>query len=270
MPARSESRCLDRRALLRGALMSAMAVRSGGLAAQTDSPASVAAAASVQFALEEVIVGFTAMSSLAVRLTVGATGNLVRQIERGAPFEILIGADDAYPRRLAVTGLAIDEGHIYARGRLALFVPHGSPLPLDPSLAGLPDVLAAHRDARFAIANPEIAPYGRAAVEALRSLSRWQDVAPRLVTGENVAQAAQFATTGNAVGGLVSLSLALTPALAARGRHVLIQESLHAPILHRMVLMRGAGAAARRFYGYMQQPAARAVLARNGLEPPVS
>jgi molybdate transport system substrate-binding protein len=121
---------------------------------------------------------------------------------------------------------------------------------------------------KFAIANPEHAPYGRAAKEALIAAKLWNAIEPKLVLGENVSQAAQFAVSGSTQGGIFALSLALSPAFADAGRYALIPDSMHQRLLQRMVLTRRAGAGAVALYEYLQQPAARAVFKRYGFALP--
>ena len=135
-------------------------------------------------------------------------------------------------------------------------------------LQGLRQALAAGQVKRFAIANPEHAPYGRAAMQALQSAGLWDTLQPHLVLGENVSQAAQFAASGSAQGGIFAYSLALAPAVSAGGSFVLIPDKLHQPLHQRMVLTRKAGDTARLFYAYLQQPAARAVFKRHGFALP--
>ena len=144
-----------------------------------------------------------------VELVFGSSGTLTRQIRDSAPFEMFLSADEAFVEELAEAGLTRDRGTLYAVGRIVLFAPTGSPLNPGEGLDGLARLLASGRVTRFAIANPEHAPYGRAAEAALRKRGLWNDLQPRLVLGENVSQAAQFATTGNAVGGIIAYSLAL-------------------------------------------------------------
>ena len=177
----------------------------------------IAAAASLQPALEEAAAMMAAQIGIAPRFAYGASGNLVRQIAQGAPFEMMIAADEVSIQKLAEAGQTRDAGHVFAVGRLALFAPRGSVLDPAAGLEALRPLLAAGRVQRFAIANPEIAPFGRAAEEALRSLNLWEALRPRLVFGENIAQAAQFAMTEGTIGGLVALSLMETAALKARG-----------------------------------------------------
>jgi len=124
------------------------------------------------------------------------------------------------------------------------------------------------RLSKFAIANPEHAPYGRAAQEALERAGLWDAIKPKLVLGENVSQATQFATTGSAQGGIIPLSLALTPQVKAAGTFALIPEDWHKPLRQRAVLVKGAGKTARAFYAFLQGPEARAVLKRYGFAVP--
>jgi molybdate transport system substrate-binding protein len=224
----------------------------------------VAAASDLKFALEEIAGQFRRETGLEVKLTFGSSGNFARQIQQGAPFELFLSADESFVFRLADQGLTVDQGDLYAVGRIVLFAPLGSPLAIDEGLDGLARALADGRVKRFAIANPEHAPYGRAAEQALRSRGLWDKVAPALVLGENVSQAAQFATSGSAQGGIFAYSLALAPVVGERGTHVLLPEDGHEPLLQRMVLLKRAGEGARRFHAYLKEPAARAVLRRYG------
>jgi molybdate transport system substrate-binding protein len=238
-----------------------------GTGGDTAGPA-VAAASDLRFALEEILAGYVPTPGGAVRVTYGSSGNLARQIEQGAPFELFLSADEAYVLRLAERGLTRDRGTLCGIGRIALFVPDGSALRVDPALEDLARGLADGRAGRIAIANPAHAPYGRAAEQALRKLGLWEAISPRLVLGENVAQAAQFAASGNADAGIIAWSLALAPPMQARGRAALLPASLHDPLRQRMVLIRGASRDAERLYEHLQSPAARAILARYGFELP--
>jgi len=148
------------------------------------------------------------------------------------------------------------------------FVPKGSPVQVDEALADVARGLADGRVRKFAIANPEHAPYGRAAMQALRSVRLWEAVQPMLVLGENVSQAAQFVASGSAQAGIFAYSLAVAPAFAGAGGFMLIPERLHEPLRQRMVLTRKAGESARAFYAYLQQPVARSVFRRYGFALP--
>jgi molybdate transport system substrate-binding protein len=228
----------------------------------------VAAASDLQFALDAIVARVQRDIGIAPRVTYGSSGNFARQIEQGAPFELFLSADEAYVERLDVRRLTQGTGTLYAVGRIVLFVPHGSALQPDPGLEHLAARLARGESGRLAIANPEHAPYGRAAEQALRALGVWDAVQPKLLLGENVAQAAQFASSGNADGGIIAYSLALAPALRERGRFALLPETLHAPLRQRMVLLKGASPAAERLYEYLRSPASRAILREYGFVLP--
>lgn len=247
-------------------LVSALAM---GSASRASEPL-VAAASDLQFALAELVDAFQADTGRSVRVVTGSSGNFARQIRQGAPFELFLSADEAYVLDLARDGHLRDEGVLYAIGRLALLVPDGSPISLDDGPEGLATALAEGRVRRFAIANPEHAPYGARAEEWLRHHGLWETIRPRLVFGENVSQAAQFALSGSAEGGIVAWSLLHSPVLSSRGRHRLLDEAGHAPLRQRMALTRRAGPAAERFYRWLQSPAAREVLARHGFALPAS
>lgn len=239
----------------------------GGQVAAGPTPL-IAAAASLKPALEEAAALIAAETGIAPRFAYGASGNLVRQIVQGAPFEILLAADEISIQKLAEAGQTRDAGHVFAVGRLALFAVRGSALDPAAGLEALRPLLAAESVQRFAIANPEIAPYGRAADEALRRLNLWEALRPRLVFGENIAQAAQFAMMEGATGGLIALSLALSPALKARGDFSLVPDALHGPLRHRLALTKRASEAALRVQAWLLSPQAAAVFARHGLQTP--
>lgn len=236
-------------------------------AAHADVPA-LAAASDLKFAVEEIAAQFRAATQRDVRLVFGSSGNFYRQIEQGAPFQIFMSADEAFVYKLADSGRTEDRGHLYAIGRLVLFARHGAALKVDPAFAGLRKALAAGEIKRFAIANPEHAPYGRAAEQALRKARLWDEIRPRLVFGENVSQAAQFATGGSAEGGIFAYSLALSPQIARTGQFVLVPENMHEPLRQRMALVKSAGDTARAFYRYLQEPAARGIFKRYGFVLP--
>jgi molybdate transport system substrate-binding protein len=228
----------------------------------------IAAAANLNFALTELADGFARERGTRIQIVFGASGGLTRQILDGAPFEMFLAADEEFPARLSAAHLTRDEGVVYAVGRLAIFAPTGSPLSVDERLDGLARLVEAGGVSRFAIANPDVAPYGRAAEAVLRKRRLWTSLRPNLVLGDTVAQAAQFATTGNAVGGLIAYSLVLAPGFSTRGTHAVIPESDHPPLRQRMVLLRDASAAAVRFYEFMQTGNARAILRKHGYGVP--
>ena len=228
----------------------------------------IAAAADLKFALEEVLVGYPQEHGDRVRATYGSSGNFYAQLIQGAPFAIFMAADETLVQRLAAQGLTRDDGDLYALGRIVLFAPTAAPFSADPEFTDLRRALAAGHIGKFAIANPDHAPYGRAAREALTAVGLWAALEPHLVRGDNVAQAAQFAVSGAAQGGIFALSLALAPAFANAGHYALIPAALHQPLRQRMVLMLAADSAATAVYQYLKAPAARAVLRRYGFTVP--
>jgi len=228
----------------------------------------VAAAADLQFALAEITEVFTKETKREVKLTFGSSGNFFRQIQQNGPFQMFLSADEQFVFDLTAKGLTVDDGALYAVGRIVIIAPHGSPLKADGSLADLKAALADGRVKKFAIANPEHAPYGRRAEETLRHVGLWDAIKDRLVFGENVSQATQFATSGATQGGIIAYSLALSPTVSKLGAYALIPEGWHEPLHQRMVLIKGAGETARQFYAFMQGPSARAIMRRYGFALP--
>ncbi len=236
-------------------------------AAAQDVP-NIAAAADLRLALTDVASAFKRDNGMDVKLTFGSSGTFFQQLSQGAPFQLFLSADEQYALNLAKSGRTADKGKLYAIGRLALVAPKGSPLTVDGKLAGLRSALAQGQITRFAIANPDHAPYGERAREALQHERLWRPLTGKIVMGENVSQALQFATAGGAQGGIVSYALVLDPALAGIADYVLLPAAWHQPLRQRMVLMKEAGPTARRFYAYMQQPVARRILVRYGFALP--
>lgn len=222
----------------------------------------IAAASDVQFALTEIAALFERETSLKLVLQVGASGNLVRQIRQGLAVDMFFSADEAYVFQLAEAGMTRDRGERYARGRLALLAPRNSTLVLDEQLAGVRAGLAAVQ--RFAIANPEHAPYGRAAREALQTLGLWEALRPKLVLGESVAQATQFVASGAAQAGITSLSLVRVPEVERATRHQVLPERLHPPLHQRLVVLKSAASGADRLLDFMRRPDIRELLRRHG------
>jgi molybdate transport system substrate-binding protein len=209
----------------------------------------------LKFALADIARAFTRETGKQLRITYGSSGDLARQIAQGAPFEMLLSADERYVFDLQRAGHTRGEGALYAIGRLAVFAPRGSPLRLDADLRGLQSAVADGRITRFAIANPQHAPYGRAAREVLERLGVWTRLQPALVLGENASQAMQFAASGSCQGGLVPLSLASAPDIARLGAFARVPAAWHVPLRQRMVLVARAGPAASAFYDYLQHAA---------------
>lgn len=228
----------------------------------------IAAAADLKFALSETADAFSRASGRRVSLTFGSSGIFRRQIAQGAPFEMFLSADEAYVDALHKEGRTEGPGVLYATGRLVLFLPNGSPVKADKALRDLVVAAGDGRLKHLALPNPEHAPYGRAAREALLHVGAWEAVKDKLVMGENAAQAARFASSGSAQAGILPYSLAKSPELSNKGSYVTLPESWHAPLRQRMVLVKGAGETARRFHAFMQEPEAKAILAKHGFSAP--
>ena len=243
--------------------------------AVAQAPVTVAAAANVKPAIEELAAMFERAGGGPLRLVFGSSGNFVTQILQGAPFHLFVSADEATVFRVAEAGRtargpdgAPDRGRVYAFGRLALLAPRGSPLPVDGELRGLGAALRDGRVQKLAIANPEHAPYGQRAREALQHAGLWELARPRLVIAENVSQAVQFALSGSVQGGLVAHSLTLVPAVAAAGTAALVPAAFHAPLAQRLVLLADAPPPARAFHDFLLAAAAQPVWQRHGYTPP--
>lgn len=230
--------------------------------------ATVAAAADLKFALEEVAVQFEKNSGHKLKLVFGSSGNFYSQLLQGAPFHLFMSADEGFVFKLTEAGKTEGRGKLYAYGRIGIKVPTGSSLKADGQLKDLSAALKDGRLKRFAIANPEHAPYGMRAEEALRRVGVWEQISSKLVYGENVSQTAQFALSGSTQGGIIAYSLALAPQIKAQGDFALIPEEWHQPLAQRMVLMKNAPAAAKAFYEHLSTPAAQAVMVRYGFAMP--
>ena len=239
------------------------------LRAQT--PLRVAAAADLEPVLPPILVQFEKNTGIHAEATFQASAMLTTQIENGAPFDLFLSADLGYPKRLIGEGLADAGGSTdsstpitYAKGTLVLWERKDSNLP-PPSL----DLLRDPRLQRLAIANPDRAPYGRAAVAALTSLNLYESLKPRLVTAENISQAAQFVDSANADAGLISLTSALTPRLQASGSYFVIPRNLYPPIEQGAVIVKKTEqrATAQKLLAFLLSPAVQAELAKGGLTP---
>lgn len=228
----------------------------------------VAAASDLKFAIEEVAARFEKDTGNKLRLIFGSSGNFKTQILQGAPFHLFMSADENFVYELADAGKTEDRGRAYAVGRIGIMVPPGSPLKPDGELKDLAAALKDGRVQKFAIANPDHAPYGARAKEALQHVGVWESIQPKLVLGENISQAAQFAVSGSTQGGIIALSLALAPAVAKTGSFQLIPQAWHQPLKQRMVLVKGAPPVAKAFYEYISTPAVQEIMVRYGFEMP--
>lgn len=225
----------------------------------------IAAATDLKFAMDDLVKDFKKTHpKTKVDVVLGSSGKFYEQIVNGGPFDLYFSADIDYPRRLEQAQLTASPIRPYAVGRIALW--SGT---LDASRMTL-DSLAEPRIRHIAIANPKHAPYGKRAQEALEQAGLWKKVEKKLVYGETVAQAAQYAESGAAEVGIVALSLASAPTLSAKGGHYLIPDSLHAPLEQGFVILsRAAGNPdAQAFAEYVGSPPARAIFERYGFVLP--
>jgi len=223
----------------------------------------IAAAADLHEAMDQVVAAYRRdHPATSINVVYGSSGTLTTQIEQGAPFDLFFSADSDYPRQLIAHGDAGGQASPYAVGHLVLWS-----ASLDMHGVTVAD-LVQPRFGRIAIANPEHAPYGKRAEQALRRAGVWDAVQPRLVYGENIAQTAQFASSGNAQVGIIALSLALRPEM--KGSYAPVPDSAFDPLVQSFVLTRHGGDndLARDFARYVQTSPARAILAHFGFSPP--
>ena len=227
----------------------------------------VAAAADLTFAFKDIAARFEKETGNTVRLSYGSSGNFFSQIKNGAPYDMFFSADVEYPRKLEAAGLA-EPGTLYeyAAGEIVIWVPARSKLDIKRGLKVLldPDI---HK---IAIANPQHAPYGRAAVAAMRHEAIYDQVRPRLVLGENISQTAQFVQSGNADVAILALSLALAPAMKAKGRYFEIPADDYPPIIQAAVILKGARdkAAAGQLLKFLKEPGGVALMQQYGFTLP--
>jgi len=201
--------------------------------AQSANELTVAAAADLSSALKDIGDGFEKKTGIHLKLSFGASGALTQQIENGAPFDVFFSADMDYPRQLVRDGQADGATlYQYAVGKLVLWVPADS--PIDVEHKGM-NVLLDPSVRKIAIANPQHAPYGRAAVEALKHAGIYDRLTDKVVMGENVSQAAQFAESGNAQAGFVALAHAVAPAMQGKGKYWEVPGDYYAPLAQGVV-----------------------------------
>lgn len=223
----------------------------------------IAAAASTRAAVDELVAAFAvARPEDEASVVYGASGKLFAQIRQGAPYDVFVSADTAYPDALREASVGAGPVQIYGFGRLVLWRRDCSDGL--PTLQGLTD---AHVT-RIAIANPDLAPYGERARQAMQAVGVWAAAKHKLVFGENVGQAAQFALSGNAQVGIIALSQALTPAMRDAGCHAEIPADLYAPLAQGLVLTeRGSrNALAAAFVAFMLGSEGASILRRHGLD----
>ena len=228
----------------------------------------IAAAADLSYAFEEATAAFEKQTGHKVRLSLGSSGNFFSQLLNGAPFDLFFSADIEYPEKLEASGLT-EPGSLYkyATGRIVLWVPADS--PLDVTKLGL-NALLDPAAAKISIANPQHAPYGRAAVAALNHADLYEKIASKLVLGENISQAAQFVVSGNAQAGIIALSLAVSPAMRDKGRYFVIPQQDYPPIEQAAVILKSSTRKeiAKAFLTYLKSDEGTALMKRYGFMLP--
>jgi molybdate transport system substrate-binding protein len=228
----------------------------------------VAAAADLNYAMKDLAARFEQKSRNKVDLSFGASGNFYSQIQNGAPFDLFFSADLDYAKKLAEAG-KIESASVrtYAIGHLVLWVPNS--VKLDPEKLKM-DLLLDPSIKKIAVANPQHAPYGRAAMAALEHFGLKDKVAGKLVLGENISQTAQFVQSGNAQAGLIALSLAMSPAMKNAGKYWELPQDVYPEIQQGVGILSSSKQkqAAQAFIDYISSPEGTAVLEQYGFRVP--
>lgn len=223
----------------------------------------VAAASDLTAALPAITQQFERDAHCKIVASFGSSGNFYQQLQNGAPFDVFLSADSQYPQKLQDAGLTASKTLThYALGKLVLWAASNSRIDLSPGVKALLEPAVK----KIAMANPQHAPYGKAALAALKTEGVYDQVSSKIVLGENVAQAALFAQSGNVDVGLLPLSLALNPTMKSAGRYIEIPASDYPPIEHAAVVMKSSKNVelAARFVRFLSTPAAQATLKQFG------
>ncbi len=230
---------------------------------------SVAAAADLAYCLDDINAAFKKTHpGVDLKVASGSSGNFTAQIKSGAPFEVFLSADMSFPQDLVKTGFADEQTlFTYAYGKIVLWTLHPDAVDVTQGLAILqkPTVVK-----KLAVANPDHAPYGRAAKEALQHDKLWDALQPRIVLGDNIAQTAQFVSSGNVDAGIVALSLVTSPKLATTGKWQEIPAEDYTPLEQGAVLTKAGAAnpAAKAYMDFLRTPEARVIFDRYGFRLP--
>jgi molybdate transport system substrate-binding protein len=228
--------------------------------------ATIAVAANMKDAFTEINTAFKAAGNPDIRIVYGSSGNFTAQIMNGAPFNLLISADEHFPMELYKKGKAIDQGVVYATGKLAIISKNTAAISLVDSKNELIKVIS--KANKIAIAKPELAPYGKAAIEYLKAEGLWDIAKDKLIYGDNIGIATMYVVTGAADLGFTALSLAKSAEVAKQTHFILLNSKLYEPIQQRMVLIKGAPREAVVLYQFMQSPQAKAILQKYGYTTP--
>jgi molybdate transport system substrate-binding protein len=227
----------------------------------------VAAAADLQFAMQDIAAQFQKQTGKSVEVIYGSSGNFFQQLQNGAPFDIFFSANLDYAKKLEAAGLTEPGSYYqYAKGKIVIWVPKESKLKLSSGLEALLDPSVK----KVAVANPEHAPYGQAAVAAMQKEGVYDKVKTKLVLGENISQTASFVISGSADVGIVALSLALSPNMKDKGRYFEIPTGEYPPMEQACVILSSSKnkEAARQFLGFIKTPPMGELLEKYGFDVP--
>ena len=226
----------------------------------------VAVAANMKDAFTEISTAFKATGKSELRVVYGSSGNFTAQILNGAPFSLLISADEYFPLELYKRGMTLDTGSIYAIGKLAIIIKNSSNMKLANNKTEI--ARAIMKANKVAIAKPDVAPYGKAALEYLKVEGLWDLAKDKLVYGDNIGIATTYVLTGAADIGFTALSLAKSTEVSKETNFILLNPSLYEPIKQRMVLIKGAPQEAIDLYQFMQGSKAKSILDKYGYATP--
>lgn len=228
--------------------------------------ATIAVAANMKDAFAEIAAEFKSTGKPEMRVVYGSSGNFAAQIMNGAPFSLFIAADEQFPLELFKNGKTVDDGSIYAIGKLVIITKRSSGIYLSDSKSDIAKAIS--KANKVAIAKPEIAPYGRAAVQYLKAEGLWDLAKDKLVYADNIGSATTYVASGAADLGFTAFSLAKSPELLRQTSYVAVDTKMYEPIKQRMVLIKGAPQEAQDLYRFMQGPKAKAILQKYGYSTP--
>lgn len=230
-------------------------------------PVNVAVASNMSHAMEKIAMRFAEESGFRPRLSSGSSGNFTRQLVQGAPYDIFLSADSKYIGILRENNISIAEDVAYVRGRIGLFVPRNSTLSEAQNLADLVRAMFHGRYARLVMANPEHAPYGLAAQQALQSAGLWVIEKQQLLLAENAAQATQTALGGDVDIGVIPASHAKLETVSSQGHFFLIPQDWHDPLIQHLVLLDDSNSSARQFFQFLRSETAILIMVEHGYTP---
>lgn len=228
--------------------------------------ATIAVAANMKDAFAEIAAEFKSTGKPEMRMVYGSSGNFAAQIMNGAPFSLFIAADEQFPLELFKNGKTVDDGSVYAIGKLVIITKTSSGIYLSDSKSDIAKAIS--KANKVAIAKPEIAPYGRAAVQYLKAEGLWDLAKDKLVYADNIGSATTYVASGAADLGFTAFSLAKSPELLRQTSYVAVDTKMYEPIKQRMVLIKGAPQEAQDLYRFMQGPRAKAILQKYGYSTP--